>query len=102
MGRYYDYINAEWKPSNRDRQLTRIQERILSRRQRWIEDLMVEIQMDGFHNPDATLYASLLVRALTTSDELLAQRYGKQVADLSGEPEKTKPGRASRSRPAAA
>jgi hypothetical protein len=50
------------------------------RRRTLIAELLTEIAES--HASDATLYATMLARALVTTDEELMKEYGKQVAHV--------------------
>jgi hypothetical protein len=82
MGYYYDWINAKWIERERGLRPT-IGPSVRRRRRRrtLIGELLTEIA-EG-HDSDATLYATLLARALVTTDEELMKEYGEHIAHVS-------------------
>lgn len=83
MGYYYDHIEEKWQPIDHDRVLTAKQKRRLSRRRLLIEDLITEIERGC--NSLTHLYASLLLRTLVKTDELLMREYGETVSKVATE-----------------
>lgn len=79
MGHYYDHCESKWVPVDHSRQLTRAERRVLERRAALIEHLLAEVEAPA--SSIACLYAGLLARTLASSDEILARRCSKAVAE---------------------
>jgi hypothetical protein len=81
MGYYYDWINGKWiERERRDKPTMGPSVRRRKRRRTLIVELLTEIA-EG-NNSDAILYATMLARALVTTDEELMREYGKQVVAI--------------------
>lgn len=82
MGYFYDWLENRWVPIDHGRRLTPAQRRQIERHRQLVTDLITEVQKS---RGEIRLYASLLVRALVSSEELLMGEFGRQVAQLSPE-----------------
>jgi hypothetical protein len=81
MGYYYDWINEKWVERERGcRPTIGPSVRRRKRRRTLIAELLTEIAES--HDGDATLYATMLARALVTTDEELMKEFGEQVAAI--------------------
>ena len=107
MGYYWDHIERKYHVRPRW-QRRPAEERRCRRRESLLQQLVAEIQDAPMRLPKshelsddleyfnvtrqneraAKLYATLLVRALVGTDEVLMQAHGKQIAELIGEGEK--------------
>jgi len=79
MGYFWDALEDKWKPIDHHRRLTPEQRAVLDRRRQLIQQLMVEIE----HGDGVTaLYAGLLARTLTASDQELIRGYSDVLNQL--------------------
>jgi hypothetical protein len=88
MGYYYDWLEGRWDPIDHDRELTRRQRLRIERRKILIEDLITEIEISD--DSIIKLYAGLLARTLTATDELLIREYSKRLSEMCPKAEKKK------------
>jgi hypothetical protein len=80
MGFYYDHFDERWLPIDHDRRITAELRHTLARRGELIEGCLDEIR--NGRDAVAALYAGLLARTLTASDQLLMRKYGQQVTEI--------------------
>ena len=80
MGYYANWLEDRYDPIDHDRVLTAEQRQLIERRKRLIEDLMVEIETSG--DSIITLYAGLLARTLTATDELLIRAHSERLSRM--------------------
>jgi hypothetical protein len=86
MGYYANWLENRWDPIDHNRVITAEQRQLIDRRKRLIDDLMVEIETSG--DSIIKLYAGLLARTLTATDEVLIRACSERLANLT--PKKTK------------
>jgi hypothetical protein len=80
MGYYYDWLEGRWDPIDHYRELTRQERRTIERRRTVIEVLITEIAESD--DSIIKLYAGLLARTLTATDELLIREYSKRLSEM--------------------
>jgi hypothetical protein len=81
MGYFYNHLESRWDPIDHGRKLSPAQAQEIERRKLLIADLITEIESSGSDSA-IKLYAGLLARALTATDELLLRAYSEQLAKL--------------------
>jgi hypothetical protein len=80
MGFYFDHCDEKYKEIDHDRVLSCTERKALERREELIWSILDELRQPA--NPIVRLYATLLVRALASSDEVLARRMSERVARI--------------------
>ena len=80
MGYYWNAVTDRWDPIDHGRQLTPGQVRQIERRKALIGELINEIET--CNDSAIILYAGLLARTLTCTDELLVREHAQRLADL--------------------
>jgi hypothetical protein len=81
MGYFYNHLESRWDPIDHGRQVSPAQAQEIERRKGLIADLITEIESSGSDSA-IKLYAGLLARTLTATDELLLRAYGERLAKL--------------------
>ena len=80
MGYFRNWLEGRWDPIDHDRKLTREQVQEIERRKALICELIKEIEVSG--DSVTKLYAGLLARTLTATDELLLRAHSEQLAKM--------------------
>ena len=88
MGYYWDYVERKYFPIDHDRMLSQPECWVLEGRGELIDNLLQEVGDPA--NAITCLYATLLVRALASSDEVLARDFSERVAKATAAPELVK------------